>query len=82
VSGPSSSRGLESPLPSASRPRRKPQADLYTILLVIALLAVLAGILFLYLFMKSYDFKLPGNMPVGMASEKVFSLFGFLIPNL
>ncbi len=36
---------------------RKPKADLYTILLVMSLIAVLIAILFLYLNMKRYDFK-------------------------
>jgi hypothetical protein len=47
-------------------PRRKPQADLYTVLLVIALLAVLIGILFLYLEMDLYKFELKGGPSVGM----------------
>lgn len=47
---------------------RKPRADLYTILLVIALLAILTAILFLYLHMQSYNFELKGSPPPPMAS--------------
>ena len=36
---------------------RKAKPDAYTVLLVIALLAVLLGILFLYRFNKDYEFK-------------------------
>ena len=54
-----------------SRPHRKPQADLYTILLVLALLAVLVAILFLYLYMKSYEFKTDGGPPVAMVSHQI-----------
>lgn len=48
--------------------RRKSKPDLYTVLLVIALVAVLIGILFLYLEMGLYEFKLRGGPSVGMAS--------------
>jgi hypothetical protein len=47
----------ESPAPTVPRAHRKPEADVYTILLVLALIAVLVAVLFLYLFMKGYDFK-------------------------
>jgi len=39
---------------------RKPRADLYTMLLLIAWLALLLGILVLYLEMKEYKFELKG----------------------
>jgi hypothetical protein len=48
---------IESPAPAVPRAHRKPEADVYTILLVLALIAVLVAVLFLYLFMKAYDFK-------------------------
>ena len=48
---------------------RKPRPDLYTILLAIALVAVLLGILFLYLEMQLYEFKITGAPPVGMVSQ-------------
>lgn len=48
---------------------RKPQADLYTVLLVIALIAVLIGVLFLYLEMGTYEFKFDGGPAVGMVSN-------------
>ncbi len=68
MSAPNLNSGLESPLPAAARPRRKPQADLYTILLAISLVAILLGILFLYLFMQTYEFKFPDKTPVGMVT--------------
>lgn len=49
-------------------PRRKPRPDLYTVLLVIALVAILVGILFLYLEMRLYEFKLDGGPRVVMTS--------------
>jgi len=44
------------PLPTGAH--RKPRPDLYTALLVLALIAVLIGILFLYLEMDYYEFKI------------------------
>ena len=41
-------------------PYRKPRADLYTVLLMLALIAILLAILCLYLEMKIYDFKFKG----------------------
>ncbi|MFZ1935000.1 MAG: hypothetical protein WCB27_18405 [Thermoguttaceae bacterium] len=61
-----SSNTLESPQPAAPRFHRKPQADLYTILLAMALVAVLVAILFLYLFLRLY--AQPGAPPMPMAS--------------
>jgi hypothetical protein len=55
------------PLPAVSH--RKPRPDLYTVLLAIALAAVLVGIVFLYLEMNSYEFKLQGAPPVGMVKQ-------------
>ena len=60
---------------------RKPRADLYTVLLVIALLAVLIGILFLYLEMDTYDFKFKGGPAVTMLTDHARSLFAVLVPN-
>jgi hypothetical protein len=71
VSAQKSNSTLESPTPVAARPHRKPQADLYTILLVLALLAVLVAILFLYLYMKSYEFKTAGGPSVTMVSRQI-----------
>lgn len=61
---------------------RKPRADLYTVLLVLALLAVLIGILFLYLEMETYDFKFKGGPSVTMVTDHARSLLATLIPNL
>jgi hypothetical protein len=55
---------------------RKPRADLYTILLVIALLAILVAILFLYLHMQSYNFDIKGGPPVAMITANL----GVLLP--
>jgi hypothetical protein len=45
---------------------RKPEADLYTVMLIFALLALLIGILYLHLEMKAYDYKMKENITVGM----------------
>ena len=42
-------------------PYRKPRADVYTVLLILALIAILLGILLLYLEQKPYDFKFRGG---------------------
>ncbi|MBN1394113.1 MAG: hypothetical protein JW959_03730 [Pirellulales bacterium] len=57
-----SSRNSTNPLEASApiRPavsHRKPRTDLYTVLLVISLLAILIGILFLYLQLNRFDFK-------------------------
>lgn len=59
MSTPKSTNSLEAPI-SPTVSHRKPKADVYTILLVVALLAVLLGILFLYLFNRDYEFKYDG----------------------
>jgi hypothetical protein len=41
-------------------PFRKPEPDLYTVLLVIALLALLVGVIYLYAEIATYDFKTKG----------------------
>jgi hypothetical protein len=68
-----SSNALESPLPAAPRAHRKAEPDLYTILLAMALLAILVGILFLYLFMRLYSQA--GPPPVAMASHPLSHCF-------
>jgi hypothetical protein len=58
-----------SPAKSSNNPGgqfRKPRADFYTILLVIALLAILIAILFLYLHMQAYNFETKGGPTVSM----------------
>jgi hypothetical protein len=64
VSLPKSNSTLESPTPVAARPQRKPQADIYTILLALAFVAVLVAILFLWLYMKSYNYETKGGPTV------------------
>lgn len=49
---------------------RKPQADLYTILLVMALIAILIAIVFLCLEMNLYEFHFKGGPPVGMITAR------------
>ena len=39
----------------------KPRANVYTVLLVISLLAIIVGCVFLYLFMAEYEFKIKGG---------------------
>jgi hypothetical protein len=56
--------------PSPARPHQKPGPDLYTVLLVLALIAILVGILFLYLEMGLYEFKFKGGPPVGMVTSQ------------
>jgi hypothetical protein len=41
---------------------RRPTADLYTVLLIFALLALLLGILYLHLEMKAYNYKAATGM--------------------
>ncbi|MCE5303787.1 MAG: hypothetical protein LLF97_11870 [Planctomycetaceae bacterium] len=69
---PQKSTNLQEPSLSApAAPRRAPaKPDLYTVLLVIALVAVLIGIVFLYLEMASYDFEFQGGPRVGMLLER------------
>jgi hypothetical protein len=56
-----------SPAKSSNDPNYpKPRADMYTVLLVIALLAILVAILFLYLHMQSYNFEIKAGPPVSM----------------
>lgn len=71
-----SSSGLQTSAQIASR--RKPRADIYTVFLVIALLALLLGILFLYLELNVYEFKFSGA-PAAMlttARQAVSSVIG------
>lgn len=60
VSLPKSTNALESPVRSPAGSHRKPKPDLFTILLAIALLAVLTAIVFLWLEVKAYDYKSTG----------------------
>ena len=56
--------------PAPAGPYRKPQPDLYTVLLVLSLIAILIGILFLYLEQETYEFKFKGAPPVAMARDQ------------
>ncbi|MEN6405061.1 MAG: hypothetical protein ABFC77_01190 [Thermoguttaceae bacterium] len=67
----------EPSLSAPAAPRRAPaKADLYTVLLVIALVAVLIGILFLYLEMGTYDFDFQGGPRVGAILNQFSTLLG------
>ncbi len=50
---------------------RRPQPDLYTLLLVIALLAIIVAIVFLCLHMQTYNFQFKGGPPVGMIAAQI-----------
>jgi hypothetical protein len=50
---------LEKPKPAAPL-YRKPEADLYTVLLVLALLCLIIGCVYLYMDMKPYKFEFKG----------------------
>ncbi len=68
MSPPNSNSPLEpaSPITPVSVARRKPRADIYTVMLVLSLIAVLLGILFLYLYNAEYEWKHSGAPPVAM----------------
>ncbi len=58
--------------PQQQAPRyRKPRADLYTMLLLIAWIALLLGILVLYLEMKEYNFEFKGAPAMLTAPDAV-----------
>ena len=54
---------MSSPTSSSKHggPYRKPRADIYTILLIIAMVALVIGILFLSLEMAQYDWEFKGG---------------------
>jgi hypothetical protein len=60
VSPQKSSNTLESPVRAPTGQSRKPKADVYTILLVLALLAILTAIAFLWMELAYYDYKTKG----------------------
>ena len=82
VSPQKSNSTLESPTPVAARPHRKPQADLYTILLALALVAILVAILFFYLYMKLYNNEIKGGPAVAMTAQRVSLVASALFPGL
>jgi hypothetical protein len=72
VSPPNSTSTLQTPTPARSAgSHRKPKADLYTVFLVVALLAVLLGILFLCLYMNDYNWQLKGAPAVTMGGTAI-----------
>jgi hypothetical protein len=49
--------------PAASQEYRKPRADVYTVLLVVALLIILLGTAALWMTMKEYNYDIKGGPP-------------------
>lgn len=45
---------------------RKPKPDLYTLMLAIALIAILVATLFLYFYNRNYDWNMKSNVPTSM----------------
>lgn len=67
-----SSKKPETAAPAlASAPAyRKPRADVYTVLLVVALLALLVGIIFLYAENSYYEWKTTGAPAAAMLGDQ------------
>jgi hypothetical protein len=63
--------------PSVETQYRKPKADLYTLMLVISLVAILVGILFLCLYNGVYEWKMNENVTTSMIlhGKELASLF-------
>lgn len=79
-----SNKPLQTSVATPAVPHRKPKPDFYTVLLAIALVAVLLGILFLYLEMNAYEFDFQGGPKVVFKWLSVGGqrpVFGSLIPN-
>ncbi len=62
-----------SPPTSAGGPYRKPRADLFTVLLILSLIAVILGTLCMYFEMKRFDMEMEGapSPPPPMAAITV-----------
>ncbi|MBN2580152.1 MAG: hypothetical protein JXB10_14280 [Pirellulales bacterium] len=54
---------------------RKPEADLYTVLLIFALLALLVGILYLHLDLNAYDYKAKEGIALGGIGQSECPVF-------
>ncbi len=52
---------------AASQEYRKPRADVYTVLLVVALLIIVLATVFLWMSMKEYDYMIKGGPTVPAA---------------
>jgi hypothetical protein len=70
VSPQKSTNTLEAPVRTPAGPHRKPRADLYTVLLVIALIAILVAITFLWLELSYYGYKTKGGPPLAMVGTQ------------
>jgi hypothetical protein len=68
---------ISSPASSSGRkpggPYRKPRADLYTVLLALALIAILLGIVCLYFENDTYDWDYTGGPTVSILSPAAFA---------
>ncbi len=62
-------------------PHRQPRADVYTVLLIVALMAVLWANLLLYFLGKEYDFDYKGG-PGAVAVRQYDSFAARLLPEL
>lgn len=58
-----------SDLPTPAGPKPKARADIYTVMLAISLVAILLGILCLYLENKAYNFEFKGGPPPAASLE-------------
>ncbi|MCS7305964.1 MAG: hypothetical protein NZ602_12765 [Thermoguttaceae bacterium] len=74
-----SSPVLTNPQPGAYR---KPRPDLYTVLLAIALVALIGAIVFLYLEMQRFEFDLKPPTPTTVSKWQPLAPGGFLFAHL
>ena len=64
----------DSPAEKPGGPHRKPRADIYTVLLALALIAILAGILVLYFENESYEWDYDGAPIVSVNQPSTLAL--------
>ena len=61
-------------------PYRKPRADIYTVMLLLALFAILLGILCLYFEMDMYGFEFEWSQPASSVAPNVAVAFADITP--
>ena len=54
----------------------KPRANVYTLLLVLSLLALIIGCIFLYMYMGTYEMKIKGGPGASLIRSAVTTLAG------
>jgi hypothetical protein len=54
----------------------KPRANVYTLLLVLSLLALIIGCIFLYMYMGTYEWKIKGGPSASLIRSSVTTLAG------